>query len=146
MAERFKDSPSNNEVIFKGGSVSLLYILRSNASSKVNIWRLYIKNQREKLFQLYKLLICEGKKKVIKRKTKAAARLDFLKRRMYKSREIMIDTTQELVVSQTKCFNRNLLKTVSPPSHPKRKRSERNKKLVFQDEKKYNKELHFLLK
>lgn len=32
------------------GNVSLLYTFRSNASSKVNIWRLYIKNQREKSF------------------------------------------------------------------------------------------------
>lgn len=44
MAQRFKDSPSNNKVIFKGGSVSLLCIFRSHASSKENIWRLYIKN------------------------------------------------------------------------------------------------------
>lgn len=50
MAERFKGSPPNNEVRFKGGNVSLLYTFRSNASSKVNIWRLYIKNQREKSF------------------------------------------------------------------------------------------------
>lgn len=87
-----------------------------------------------KVFRLYKqLLICEGKKKkkIIKRRTKTAARLDFLKRRMYKSREIMIDTTQELVVSQTKRFNRNLLKIVFPPPHPKRKHSEKTKKLIF---------------
>lgn len=38
------------KLYLKGGSVSLLYILRSNASSKVNIWRLYIKKQREKSF------------------------------------------------------------------------------------------------
>lgn len=51
-----------------------------------------------KVFRLYKqLLIREGKKVIIKRRTKTAARLDFLKRRMYKSREITIDTTQELV-------------------------------------------------
>lgn len=34
----------------RGDNVSLLYTFRSNASSKVNIWRLYIKNQREKSF------------------------------------------------------------------------------------------------
>lgn len=51
-----------------------------------------------KVFRLYKqLLICEGKKVIIKRRTKTGARLDFLKRRMNKSREITIDTTQELV-------------------------------------------------
>lgn len=48
---------------------------------------------------------------------------------MYKSREIMIDTTQELVVSQTKRFNRSLLKTFSPsPSQKKvlKKKQETN--------------------
>lgn len=48
---------------------------------------------------------------------------------MYKSREIMIDTTQELVVSQTKRFNRSLLKTFPPsPSQKKvlKKKQETN--------------------
>lgn len=68
MAERFKDSPSNNEVIFKGGSVSLLYIFRINASSKVNIWRLYIKNEREKSFDFTNnSWFVKEKKKILKK-------------------------------------------------------------------------------
>lgn len=46
----------------------------------------------------------------------------------------MIDTMQELALSQTKHFNRNFLKTVFPPPHPKRKHSKRRKKLIFEDE------------
>lgn len=102
MAERFKDSPSNNKVILKEGGCEPLEYLQEYRKLQGQYLEVVHQEPRGKVFWLYKqLLIREGKKikEIIKQENKSSRKARLSKEKnVQKSGEIKTGTTQELVL------------------------------------------------